>query len=730
MPSQHVAGSGPATLAKAVPPQRQKQSAAGYRAAATTSTLSHIPGEQLAVSDSEGEEAEDDAEEEEEQEEHEEKETEESAEEAEDEEAEDEDEEEEEEEEEEDEDDDDELVQLKLQIEGGDGITRILKVSDEIGFTAFMKEIAVKCGFPPPASGNRKNSGNDRTLTEASASTLYGTGSTTPSSPAPTTPGTAPAMPDVSYLDADGDRVRVDSKKAMRRAFQHFWDSEAEHLKLLVRPPQQPPAAAAATVPAIPAVPAGASSLFRAPSAVAAIPAMSVDLVGSVRQRSDSGGTIGASPKSDASSATPNRLHTPATTRGRTPVPAAGVVGASTANALQQQQQTAVRAPTPVRGPASVASEIVFGPRARSTTFSDITLASSTSGSSMGAAGGPSTPVSTAFASLEQGKEVQWSRIGKLGQGSYGSVFEAITHDGFLMAVKVVELPADRAEDVAEVGQLMKEINLMRTLHHPSIVTYYGCQTKRHPGHGLTLEIFLEHCHGGSLSSLRKKFDRAAGGDGNGAMPMPLVRSYTRQVLEGLAYLHAQRVIHRDIKSDNVLISATGEAKLADFGCGKRIGTLQSNFSASQGAQSGGLLNATVVGTPLFMAPEVIHDTGAGHNSAADVWSVGCLVIELLGRRPWLTEHGANMFSIMFRIASSKDMPTGIPPNCPADLLSFFYRCFERDAKLRATAAELLQHRWLTCPDSELQPIPSLAEAAPAASGAEFHASLSVQSTF
>ncbi|KAK7195084.1 protein kinase [Novymonas esmeraldas] len=307
---------------------------------------------------------------------------------------------------------------------------------------------------------------------------------------------------------------------------------------------------------------------------------------------------------------------------------------------------------------------------------------------------------------LEEGELVDWRRMSVLGKGSFGTVYEGITQDGKLLAVKVQELPLDDGEDAEAVRALQSEINLMRSLKHRNIVAYYGCQTRALATGSQQMEVFLELCHGGSLASLRRKFMKA-----KEHFSISLVRSYTRQVLEGLAYLHAQRVVHRDIKSDNVLISAMGEAKLADFGCSKRLGpaTLQGGVSgAPPSSQDAAVAHAamyqTMVGSPFFMAPEVLREDG-GYTGAADIWSVGCLVVELLGREPW-DITGTNIFQIMFRISKEKGMPSGVPKDCPALLLDFFERCFQRDPKQRATAAQLLAHEWLTCPDKALEEVP------------------------
>ncbi|KAG5481817.1 hypothetical protein LSCM4_06893 [Leishmania orientalis] len=314
---------------------------------------------------------------------------------------------------------------------------------------------------------------------------------------------------------------------------------------------------------------------------------------------------------------------------------------------------------------------------------------------------------------LEETKLVDWRRMSVLGKGSFGTVYEGITQDGKMLAVKVQELPLDYCEDAEEVKALQTEINLMRSLKHKNIVAYYGCQTRVLPAGNQQMEVFLELCHGGSLPSLRRKLLKA-----NEPFSISLVRSYTRQVLEGLAYLHAQNVVHRDIKGDNVLISATGEAKLADFGCSKRLGpaTLQGISGAlppgeppvvvvAAAAAARAAMYHTMVGSPFFMAPEVLQGEGS-YTGAADIWSVGCLVLELLGREPW-NITGNNVFQIMFRISKEKGMPSGVPRMCPGMLLRFFERCFQRDARQRSTASELLTHEWVTCPDSALEEVPT-----------------------
>lgn len=294
-----------------------------------------------------------------------------------------------------------------------------------------------------------------------------------------------------------------------------------------------------------------------------------------------------------------------------------------------------------------------------------------------------------------------------LGKGSFGTVYEGMTTDGRLVAVKVQEVPED-SEEAKELKAVQDEINVMRSLEHHRIVTYYGCQTK-HTDTGTTeMEIFLELCHGGSLAALRKRFAKA-----KEPFAMTLVRTYTRQILEGLAYLHRRKVVHRDLKSDNVLIAAGGEAKLSDFGCSKRSNTVSLGNGGGGGGASGGGCSAlyhTMVGSPLFMAPEVMNATAesGGYTMSADIWSLGCLVLELLGRTPWSMKEGdgMNVFKLLFHISKSVGMPTGVPKKCPARLQDFFTCVFDRDPERRWSAEQLLTHPWITCPDEELEELP------------------------
>lgn len=161
-----------------------------------------------------------------------------------------------------------------------------------------------------------------------------------------------------------------------------------------------------------------------------------------------------------------------------------------------------------------------------------------------------------------------------------------------------------------------------------------------------------------------------------------VVRSYTRQILKGLYYLHSNMVLHRDIKGGNILVSDKGQVKLADFGCSKKI-QLESTGSKS------------LIGTALWMAPEVIHS--AQYGVAADIWSVGCTVIEMAtGWAPWTQDHRfESELQAMYFIAQSTACPR-VPAHLSTHAKVFLRRSLARDPGSRPGSEQLLLHPFIT----------------------------------
>jgi len=192
-----------------------------------------------------------------------------------------------------------------------------------------------------------------------------------------------------------------------------------------------------------------------------------------------------------------------------------------------------------------------------------------------------------------------------LGSGAFGQVF--ICHDldtGRELAVKVIDInhidhaipSSDSLHMQREVRSFETELQLLKNLRHERIVMYYG--TERTDG---KLHIFMEYMPGGSVYQHLRD---------TGALNEMLTRKYTRQILEGIAYLHDNRIVHRDIKGANILRDSNGNVKLADFGASKRLQTIRSGRSGLKSVQ----------GTPYWMAPEVIK--GDPYTDRADIWYV------------------------------------------------------------------------------------------------------------
>ncbi|KAK2857482.1 hypothetical protein Q7C36_005401 [Tachysurus vachellii] len=257
-------------------------------------------------------------------------------------------------------------------------------------------------------------------------------------------------------------------------------------------------------------------------------------------------------------------------------------------------------------------------------------------------------------------------RLGKLlGQGGFGRVFLCYDADtGRELAVKQVQFDPDSPETSKEVSALECEIQLLKNLFHERIVQYYGCLRDTHER---TLSIFMEYMPGGSIKDQLKSY---------GALTENVTRKYTRQILEGVCYLHSNMIVHRDIKGANILRDSAGNVKLGDFGASRRLQTI---CLSGTGIKS-------VTGTPYWMSPEVI--SGEGYGRKADIWSVGCTVVEMLTQRPPWAEFEA--MAAIFKIATQPTNPT-LPAHVSDHCRDFLKRIFV-ETKQRPAAEDLLRH--------------------------------------
>ncbi|ORY93481.1 kinase-like domain-containing protein [Syncephalastrum racemosum] len=247
-----------------------------------------------------------------------------------------------------------------------------------------------------------------------------------------------------------------------------------------------------------------------------------------------------------------------------------------------------------------------------------------------------------------------------IGKGHFGSVYKALDlSTGEVVAVKRLLTGEDGQLD----EEVMKEVSLLKTLAHVNVIHYLGfVRSKNH------INIVLEYAENGSLMSTLKAF---------GAFPEKLVGSFCIKILNGLEYLHANSVVHCDLKAANILTTKTGDVKLTDFGVSLNLKLKESND------------DGTISGTPNWMAPEVIQLQGTTPKS--DIWSLGCTLIELATGKPPYASLIA--MSAMFRIVEDEHPP--LPEAISAEMHDFLLCCFQKDPEDRPSATQLKQHPWI-----------------------------------
>ncbi|NXH86203.1 M3K19 kinase, partial [Edolisoma coerulescens] len=270
--------------------------------------------------------------------------------------------------------------------------------------------------------------------------------------------------------------------------------------------------------------------------------------------------------------------------------------------------------------------------------------------------------------SLANKDPIMWTRGEVLGKGAYGTVYCGLTSQGQLIAVKQVVLDtSDQLTTAKEYQKFHEEVDLLKTLKHVNIVTYLGTCLEDN-----VLSIFMEFVPGGSISSVLNRF---------GPLPEVVLCKYTKQILQGVAYLHDNCVVHRDIKGNNVMLMPNGVIKLIDFGCARRLAW------ASLGGTRSELLRS-VHGTPYWMAPEVINESGYGRKS--DIWSVGCTVFEMATGKPPLASM--DRVAAMFYIGAHRGLMPALPDRFSSAAVEFVHACLTRDQHERPSALQLLDH--------------------------------------
>ncbi|KAL2262228.1 hypothetical protein VTK26DRAFT_2064 [Humicola hyalothermophila] len=275
----------------------------------------------------------------------------------------------------------------------------------------------------------------------------------------------------------------------------------------------------------------------------------------------------------------------------------------------------------------------------------------------------------------------RWFKGQLIGKGTFGRVYLGMNATtGEFLAVKEVEVnpkaaQGDKKKMQELVAALDQEIDTMQHLDHINIVQYLGCERKE-----TSISIFLEYISGGSIGSCLRK---------HGKFEEPVVASLTRQTLSGLAYLHREGILHRDLKADNILLDLDGTCKISDFGISKKTDNIYGNDKTN-----------SMQGSVFWMAPEVIRSQGEGYSAKVDIWSLGCVVLEMFcGRRPWSREEAVGA---IYKIANGETPP--IPDDIREEIspiaIAFMLDCFTVNPSERPTADVLLSQH----PFCELDP--------------------------
>lgn len=264
------------------------------------------------------------------------------------------------------------------------------------------------------------------------------------------------------------------------------------------------------------------------------------------------------------------------------------------------------------------------------------------------------------FTQISLDPEATFKILKPLGEGAYGAVFKAQDRrDDQMVALKVMRFDPEECQD------LLSEIRILRDCNNDYIVNFKD--TFHKDGN---IWLAMEFCEGGSALDIVKVTKHT--------FTERQCQCVLYHSLQGLAYLHSKKLIHRDIKAANILINKDGRCKLADFGVAKSV--------RASGA-------GTTIGSPYWMAPEVLGTEK--YDDSADIWSLGIAAIEMAVGKPPLSNYKPLQAMFMIPKNEAPSIPEEYIDDFSSGFIDFIAKCLTKNPVARPTALQLLEDPWI-----------------------------------